>query len=121
MSCPCGTGRPFDACCGPLHAGGSVATAEALMRSRYTAFALGDRAYLLRSWHSTTRPRSLVLDPGQEWVGLTVLSARGGLLDAEGTVAFRARWRHGAETGVLAETSRFVREDGRWVYLAALP
>ena len=121
MTCPCGSALPYDACCGALHAGGAAPTAEALMRSRYTAFALRDPAYLLRSWHSTTRPRALVLDPDQEWTGLTVLSAAGGLLDAEGTVAFRARWRHGGETGVLAETSRFVREDGRWVYLAALP
>ncbi|WP_275423743.1 YchJ family protein, partial [Virgisporangium ochraceum] len=57
LRCPCG-GGPYAACCGPAHGGAPAATAEALMRSRYSAFALGDADYLLRTWHPTTRPRS---------------------------------------------------------------
>ncbi|GAB2918171.1 YchJ family metal-binding protein [Rhodococcus aerolatus] len=117
-ACPCGLGPPYDACCGPLHAGAPAPTAERLMRSRYTAFALADEAYLLASWHPRTRPRALRLDAGQRWTGLEVgPTTGGGPFAAEGTVAFRARWAAGGRTGVLAETSRFVRVDGRWVYL----
>ncbi|MDO3704984.1 YchJ family metal-binding protein [Micromonospora sp. C28SCA-DRY-2] len=121
--CPCGTGAAYADCCGPLHRGGTdAATAEALMRSRFSAFALGDAGYLLRSWHSSTRPARLTLDPGQRWLRLEVVGGdRGGLFDTTGTVEFRAHYRHGGSAGTVAERSRFVREDGRWVYLDALP
>ncbi|MGS2616650.1 YchJ family protein [Micromonospora sp. LZ34] len=120
--CPCGSGRPYADCCGPLHRGGTAATAEALMRSRFTAFALGDAAYLLLSWHSSTRPARLDLDPGQRWTRLEVIGTDcGGLFDTAGTVEFRAHYRAGGRPGTLTERSRFVREDGRWVYLDALP
>jgi SEC-C motif-containing protein len=117
--CPCGTGSSYAACCGRLHDGTATAgTAEQLMRSRYSAFAVGDPAYLLATWHPDTRPGALELDPQVRWTGLEVLSTTGGsLLAAEGTVAFRAHWRSGRSTGVQAEDSRFVREAGRWVYL----
>jgi SEC-C motif-containing protein len=122
MTCPCGTGLAYDGCCGRFHRGeAEPPTAEALMRSRYSAFAVGDRAWLLRSWHSRTRPKRLTLDADQEWIGLVVLSAVGSLFDAEGTVEFRATWTHRGRTETLQEKSRFVREDGRWVYLGALP
>ncbi|MCU1599634.1 MAG: preprotein translocase [Frankiales bacterium] len=87
------------------------------MRSRYTAFARGLTSYLLETWHPTTRPTKLVLDPEQEWLSLVVLEARGGFLDAEGTVEFRASWRQRGVTEVLHERSRFVREDGKWSYV----
>ncbi|MFC0007719.1 YchJ family protein [Micromonospora siamensis] len=121
--CPCGSGRPYARCCGPLHRGESDApTAEALMRSRFSAFAVGDADYLLRSWHSTTRPARLRLDRDQRWVRLEVRDTHGGgLFDAEGTVGFRAHYREAGRPGTLEERSRFVREDGRWVYLDALP
>ena len=117
--CPCGTGLPYAECCGPLHAGtGAAATAEQLMRSRYSAFAVGDPAYLLASWHPRTRPPALDLDPGVRWVGLDVLATRdGGLLSAEGTVEFRATWVAGGQRGEQHEVSRFVRDDGAWRYL----
>ncbi|MGY1754109.1 YchJ family protein [Blastococcus sp. SYSU D01042] len=117
--CPCGTGLPYAECCGPLHAGTSTAaTAEQLMRSRYSAFAVGDPAYLLTTWHPRTRPPSLELDPGLRWVGLDVLATRdGGLLAAEGTVEFRATWVAGGQRGEQHEVSRFVRDDGAWRYL----
>jgi SEC-C motif domain protein len=117
--CPCGTGLPYDDCCGPLHAGvAPAATAEQLMRSRYSAFALGDPGYLLATWHTTTRPRSLRLDEGVRWTGLDVLATTGGrLLDAEGTVEFRAHSRTAGRSGTQHERSRFVREDRLWRYL----
>ncbi len=88
------------------------------MRSRYSAFALGDAAYLLETWHSTTRPRSLDLDPAVRWTGLDVLATTGGaLLEAEGTVEFRAHHRLDGRSGAQHERSRFVREGGRWRYL----
>ena len=88
------------------------------MRSRYSAFAVGDDAYLFRSWHSSTRPAVLRTDRGQRWTGLEILGrSGGGLLDSEGTVEFRASWTVSGRTGSLHEDSRFVREGGRWVYL----
>jgi SEC-C motif-containing protein len=116
--CPCGLPADLDACCGRFHAGAEAPTAELLMRSRFSAFAVGDTAHLLRTWHSSTRPASIVLDPQQRWTRLVVLATEGGrLLDSDGLVEFRATYElHGAP-GALQERSRFVREDGRWVYL----
>jgi SEC-C motif-containing protein len=92
------------------------------MRSRFSAFALRDTDYLLRSWHSSTRPALLRLDPGQQWTRLDIVDTdRGGLFDTTGVVEFRAHYREAGRPGTLDERSRFVREDGRWVYLDALP
>ena len=88
------------------------------MRSRYSAFAVGDAGYLLRTWHPSGRPRSLTLDPALHWTRLAVLETDGGgLFDTDGTVRFRAVYIRAGKRGVLAETSRFVRQDGRWAYL----
>ena len=88
------------------------------MRSRYSAFAVGDAGYLLRTWHPSGRPRALQLDPARRWTRLAVLETHdGGLFDTTGTVRFRAMYVHDGQRGVLAETSRFVREGKRWVYL----
>lgn len=121
-ACPCGSGHPYARCCGRLHRGeGDAATAEALMRSRFAAFAVGDTAYLLRSWHTTTRPATLSLDPRLEWTRLEVLdTSRGGLFDTTGTVEFRAHHRERGRAGTLHERSTFRREDGRWVYVDGL-
>ncbi|MCA5891844.1 YchJ family protein [Isoptericola sp. NEAU-Y5] len=119
--CPCSSGDTYGACCGPLHRGERTApTAEALMRSRYSAFAFGDTAYLRDTWHADTRPRSLELDPHQEWRGLDILATRaGGPFDDAGEVEFVARFRDTAsrERGRLHEVSRFVRSDRRWSYV----
>jgi SEC-C motif-containing protein len=117
--CAGGSGLPYADCCGRLHNGtATAATAEQLMRSRYSAFAVGDAGYLLATWHSTTRPPSLTLDDDVRWTGLDVLDATGGsLLAAEGTVEFRAHYRVGGRAGAQHEDSRFAREDGQWRYL----
>lgn len=127
-ACPCGRGEAYEACCGPLHDGESAPTAERLMRSRYSAFALGLVGYLLESWDATTRPESLELDPSLVWRRLLVESTEaGGPFDGEGFVTFTAIARVRVEAAAHAgatrfaqrERSRFVRSaaDGRWRYV----
>ncbi len=120
--CPCGSGRGYDACCGALHhaftAGhGLTASApEALMRSRYAAFVLDLRPYLLATWHASTRPAELdPPEPGLKWLGLAVKCTA--MQDADhGTVEFVARSKLGGRAHRLHEVSRFVRENGEWFY-----
>ena len=88
------------------------------MQSRFSAFAVADAAYLLDTWHSSTRPSELDLDSQTRWLDLEIAeSVRGGLFDDEGVVEFRAHYRKRGVRGVLQERSTFVREDGRWRYL----
>lgn len=92
-------------------------TATELMRSRYTAFAVGDVGHLVRSWHPRTRRERLELDD-TTWLGLEVVDAvDGGPHDPTGIVEFKARWSQGAVIGCLHERSRFERRAGRWLYL----
>lgn len=118
-ACPCGSGLAFSRCCGPRIDDASPApTAEALMRSRYTAYVLADAAYLLATWHPATQPESLQLDeePQARWIGLTV--KRHEVQDEEhAVVEFVARYKIGGRAFKLHETSRFVRENGRWYYV----
>jgi SEC-C motif domain protein len=116
-SCPCQSGQPYATCCGPLHAGGSAANAEALMRSRYSAYMRGDADYLLATWHASTRPETLDVSDATRWLGLEV--KRYQQRDADhATVEFVARYRVGGGSAVrLHELSRFVREGGRWFYV----
>ncbi|MFE6919408.1 YchJ family protein [Nocardia sp. NPDC057663] len=117
--CPCRRGEPFDRCCGPILAGTRPApTAETLMRSRYTAYVVGDTDYLLRSWHPNTRPADLELDPGQRWLFLEIVGIqRGGPFDDNGTVEFIAHYKLDGVRDAMHELSTFVRVDGAWVYL----
>jgi len=93
------------------------ATAEALMRSRYAGFVALDRDWLLASWHESTRPATLELDPAIKWLGLDVKDHR--VIDeTHAEVEFIARFRlGGGRAERLHERSRFVREDGRWYYV----
>jgi SEC-C motif-containing protein len=117
--CPCGLPSPYEDCCGRLHARrGSAATPEQLMRSRFSAFAVNDEAYLLRSWHPSTRPPEVRFDPAIRWQRLDILATTGGgPLSDEGTVEFRAHYTASGRPGELRENSRFVRHDGAWVYV----
>ncbi|MGW0433872.1 YchJ family protein [Micromonospora sp. NPDC003197] len=121
--CPCGSAEPYGECCGRLHRGETTAvTAAQLMRSRFSAYAVRDAAYLLRTWHPTTRPARLTLDPQQRWTQLEILATdRGGLFDTAGSVEFRAHYRESGQADAMYERSSFVRENGEWVYLDALP
>ncbi len=119
--CPCGSGQPLAACCGRYHNGEQWPdTAVGLMRSRYSAYVLGDEAYLLASWHPDTRPAALNLaaEPPVKWLGLSVLDQQAGQSgDSHGTVSFVARYKVNGRALRLTETSHFVREAGRWCYL----
>ncbi|BDZ46868.1 hypothetical protein GCM10025866_27770 [Naasia aerilata] len=80
--CPCGSRLPYIECCGPVHAGAPAGTALALMRSRYSAFALGLGEHLLRTWHPDTRPDGVELDDDILWRRLQIVdTARGGEAD----------------------------------------
>lgn len=121
--CPCGSGDVLGACCGPvLRRERRAPTAEALMRSRYTAFAVRDLEHLLRSWHPTTTPsrEDLAASLAEEvrWLRLEIhrVSA-GGPFDDAGTVEFTAISKGPHGRSVQHELSRFVREDGMWLYL----
>jgi SEC-C motif domain protein len=90
------------------------------MRSRYSAFAVGDVAYLLRTWHPSTRPDSLELDDELEWRSLSIIAtSSGGPFDTTGTVEFVARYRAANGTGSQHEVSHFVRENREWFYVGA--
>ncbi|MBU0752259.1 MAG: SEC-C domain-containing protein [Gammaproteobacteria bacterium] len=114
--CPCGSGRSYAECCHLLHDGAAARDAEALMRSRYSAYVLGLGDYLLASWHSTTRPPDLDLKAGPKWLGLSVLRHETTGPDSA-SVEFVARYKAGGRAGRLGEVSRFERVDGRWYYL----
>ena len=122
-NCPCGRKKPYAECCGIAHRNiANVKTAEDLMRSRYTAFTQANGDYLMLSHHTTTRE----LDRKQEiadwawsveWLRLEIISAfDGGSEDEEGTVEFRAHFKENGKEKYLYETSRFLKERGKWKY-----
>lgn len=117
--CPCGSGRTLDICCGPVVVDGvPAATAEQLMRSRYTAFVLGAGDHLWRTWHPRTRPERV--EPGDvAWTGLTILDVvDGGPEDRTGVVEFEARYSGPDGPGLQRERSTFERRGGRWTYVS---
>jgi SEC-C motif domain protein len=122
MKCPCGGGE-YEACCGPRHSGlGPAPTAEALMRSRYSAYVLGNAEYLKASQRAPLDEKGTLSWSGSvRWVGLTVHDARGGPDDAVGEVAFTARYLSGDKLCSLHERSAFERAGGRWIYTTGAP
>jgi SEC-C motif-containing protein len=126
-ACPCGSTRAYGDCCEPYLAGTAIApTAEALMRSRYTAFCQGRVDYLIATHHPTQRTPDERLSLSQTvqsttWLGLTVLHTEAGQPeDDTGVVEFVAIYRDGA-VGQLHERSRFRKQKGRWFYLEGDP
>lgn len=122
--CPCGSGRAFDVCCGPFLSGAAAApTPEALMRSRYTAYAVGDDAYVLATWDEATRP-AVLFEEGEarpKWILLRVTDAKPVAEGADtGEVTFTATARTSQGAMRLSERSLFRRKDGRWLYVRAL-
>ena len=117
--CPCGNPAGYAHCCGPLHEGRAAPDAEALMRSRYSAYVLKREDYLLATWHPSTRPAHLKLaaqQPAPSWLGLSVKRHEDGAVKA--VVEFVARLRYGGGRAQrLHEVSRFLREGGRWYYV----
>lgn len=119
IACPCGSKKAFADCCAPYINGVEAApAAEALMRSRYTAYTLLREDYLLATWDSATRPSALNLaeEVPTKWLGLEV--KRHQQQDAEhAIVEFVARYKVHGRAYRLHEVSRFVRKDGWWFYV----
>lgn len=118
--CPCGSSKDYHTCCGLLHSGRAAADAEALMRSRYSAYAHKQEAYLLATWHPATRPKQLRLadeNPATKWIGLTILRHEN--TDARHSlVEFVAKFKvGGGSVERLHEVSRFVCEKDGWYYV----
>jgi SEC-C motif domain protein len=119
--CPCrkkSETLAYAACCGRYHRGAVAPTPEALMRSRYAAFANHDAAYLLATWHPSTRPATIEFEAGRDWYMLKIIAAAE--MGDTGTVSFLARSRLAGRTWALEEVSRFVRDKGRWYYVQGL-
>ena len=117
--CPCGLPARYLACCGRWHQGAQqlqAPDAQALMRSRYSAYVLQLADYLLATWHASTRPASMDFEPGLRWLGLEVRRHEVTGSDTA-IVEFVARSKLGGRAHRLHETSRFLREDGRWFYV----
>jgi len=119
-ACPCDPARNFSECCGPyLNGEAPPPTAEALMRSRYSAYVRGEFAYLLATWHASNRQQvDFSAQEGIRWTGLEILNtAAGGPDDREGTVEFIVSYTQAGTDRTMYEKSRFVQEDGRWFYI----
>ncbi len=123
-TCPCGSGLSLENCCGPLiHDGKPAATAEALMRSRYTSHVLGEYEYLNTSMHPSVRGTDSVDDIEQwssklEWKGLEILAIEnGGENDTTGEVEFVARYTLSGVPQQLHEHSVFQKEGDYWFYV----
>ena len=117
--CPCNSGSPHSSCCEPLISGKRTAiTAEALMRSRYTAYVVKNVGYLLKTWHPSTKPANISPGTIPEWYGLHVVSTEaGGASDVAGTVEFKATSLSQGKILQLHEKSRFVKEHDQWLYV----
>jgi SEC-C motif-containing protein len=114
--CPCGSNIPYDHCCEPLHNGVPAKSAEALMRSRFSAFSLLLEDYLLTSWHPITQPKHIELDSDTQWKRLEIIDANND--ETEGRVHFKAYYQEQKQWHLLEETSKFLFENGHWLYLS---
>jgi len=121
-NCPCGSGLAYDACCGPIIAGAPVPTAEALMRSRYSAYVQRAYAHLGNSL-SVEQRKDFNADDAKrwaessEWLGLTIQrTEQGGPGDDTGLVEFTAKFKTGGQAHDHHEVALFNRENGKWVY-----
>lgn len=118
--CICGSGLPSTRCCERYISGGEYPqTAEALMRSRFTAFARRDEAYILKTWDAEKRPpRVNFSKQSAEWIRLEIVNVKkGGKNETKGIVQFKAFYREADVDHTLKETSRFRKIQGRWYYL----
>ena len=119
-SCPCGSDMNLNECCNLYISGRkNPDTAEGLMRSRYTGYVLKDSEYILKTWHPSSRPKIFDLDRENIlWEKLEILNCvKGKVSDIEGEVFFRASYEHNGKKYCIQELSRFVKENGIWLYL----
>jgi len=124
LTCPCGSNKPFSFCCEPAIEGHKPApTAEALMRSRYTAFVLGAIDYLINTTireHRHPDDAALIADQTKAttWTGLKIISTEAGLEDdQEGMVEFIAHFETDEQIADLHERSLFRKQDNHWFYV----
>ena len=124
-NCPCDSAFPYELCCGMYHGNpGTAPTAEALMRSRYSAFALKNFAYINATQKLSAETMQSVDDIAQsneytQWLKLEVINTEQGLNnDTRGVVEFCAHFKEGKHTGRLSERSLFEKTDGCWYYVA---
>jgi SEC-C motif-containing protein len=121
--CPCGSGQSYGDCCNRFLGTKTLpATAEQLMRSRYTAFVLEKAQYLYDTHHPQHRTDNELKNikasfRGMQWLGLEIVSTRSGTaVDDTGIVEFIARFHHLGKLDLLHERSRFSKEQGQWLY-----
>ncbi len=121
--CPCESGKSYSLCCEPYHQGASTANAEALMRSRYSAYVLDLAQYLLQTWHPDTRPTDLNLNDdlskeiATKWLGLSIKRYEQ-TSETTAIVEFVARYKIGGQKAQrLHEISQFQLTD-RWYYVS---
>ena len=121
--CPCSSEREYKLCCGQfIETDLWPTTAEQLMRSRYSAYALKHRAYLIATWYPDTCPQDLDLyqDAHVKWVRLKVVNTEAGSeQDQTGIVEFTATMKANGRAEKMTERSEFVKQDGRWYYVKA--
>lgn len=118
--CPCGSGFAYRQCCGVYHGGESLPlTAEALMRSRFSAYVFQNAAYLLSTWHPSTRPGCIDFTQDDvAWQKLAIVRCKKGTQhDSDGSVVFKAYYRQHQAQWVLHETSQFIKLEKQWFYL----
>ena len=124
-NCLCGNGSPYEICCGMYHNNpGTAPTAEALMRSRYSAFALGNFDYIAATQKLEDEPNQTgedVKDSNQstQWIKLEINATENGLeKDKTGMVSFSAHFKEGKHIGRLSERSLFKKVKGQWFYIS---
>lgn len=121
--CPCGTSKPYEACCEPYHNTKNAPSAEALMRSRYSAFVFGLVEYLYETTHPSHRAKNLKEEialtcKAVAWTKLELLSVwLGKENDNVGKVSFRASFVQEGKNGSHVEHSRFKRFGKAWMYV----
>jgi SEC-C motif-containing protein len=120
--CPCGSGQTFEQCCQRFLSGAQLPeTAEQLMRSRYSAYVLKDKSYLLKTWQADHRPASLELDQSSnQWIGLKIKHTHlGQANDQEGYVHFIVHYKINGKAYKMEENSYFVKLHEQWLYVKA--
>lgn len=124
MICYCGNNKTYQDCCEVFHKNsGKTETAEQLMRSRYSAFVLGNGDYLMQSHHASTRPikekkEIIKWAKSVQWIKLEVLeTSKGNKNDTDGTVTFNAYFYEHGKVNVIHEKSAFIKENNHWTYL----
>lgn len=118
--CLCGSELNYQDCCHLYHKGiKTPSTAEKLMRSRFTAYAMQKNDYLIETWAISKRPKQINFEKEEaQWQRLEIIKTKKGQLnDSRGIVEFKAYFLSKGTPSVMNEISRFTKTGGRWFYL----